>query len=60
MTDEIAAETPSYPVLSAPADGVPPVVDTADEYRRMLDRLAAGDGPVAIDTERAQIGRAHV
>ncbi|MGC4152608.1 MAG: HRDC domain-containing protein [Propionicimonas sp.] len=54
MTDEVTAETPSYPVLTAPVDGVPPVVDTVDEYRRMLDRLTAGDGPVAIDTERAQ------
>jgi ribonuclease D len=54
VTDEVTAEAPSYPVLTAPADGVPPVVDTVDEYRRMLDRLTAGDGPVAIDTERAQ------
>lgn len=50
MTSEIA----SYPVLTAPAGGIPPVVDTPDEYRRMLAKLANGEGPVSLDTERAQ------
>lgn len=54
MTDETAVETPIYPVLAAPADGLPPVVDTPEEYRRMLAKLAGGNGPVALDTERAQ------
>lgn len=54
MTDETSPEAPSYPVLTAPADGLPPVVDTPEEYDRMLAKLAAGDGPVSIDTERAQ------
>ena len=54
MTDEIALETPSYPVLTAPAGGIPPVVDTPDEYRSMLAKLADGEGPVSLDTERAQ------
>lgn len=54
MTDETALEAPSYPVLTAPADGLPPVVDTPEQYRGMLTRLAAGSGPIALDTERAQ------
>ena len=51
------AEEPTpvtYPVLTAPADGIPPIVDTPQAYAAMLDSLAAGSGPVAIDTERAQ------
>jgi len=43
----------SYPILTLPADGVPAVVETADGYRAMLASLAAGDGPVSLDTERA-------
>ncbi|MGC3955604.1 MAG: HRDC domain-containing protein [Propionicimonas sp.] len=59
MTEQTVPETaipepPSYPVLTAPADGVPPVVDTPQEYQRMVAKLAAGSGPVALDTERAQ------
>ena len=54
MTDEAAPETPSYPVLTTPAGGLPPVVDTEADYRRMLAKLADGEGPVALDTERAQ------
>lgn len=54
MTDEITPEAPSYPVLTAPADGLPPVVDTPESYHRMLAKLADGEGPVSIDTERAQ------
>lgn len=45
---------PAYPVLATPADGVPPIVDTAEGYQEMLASLAAGTGPVSIDTERAQ------
>ncbi len=52
--DQVAVEAPSYPVLTTPAGGVPPVVDTPDEYRRMLAELADGEGPISLDTERAQ------
>ncbi|AXE38923.1 HRDC domain-containing protein [Acidipropionibacterium virtanenii] len=41
------------PVLSAPAEGVPPLITTASALRRTAARLASGTGPVAIDTERA-------
>ncbi|RDI44652.1 HRDC domain-containing protein [Nocardia mexicana] len=39
--------------LLAPADGVPPVLDTADAVADAADRLAAGTGPLAVDAERA-------
>ncbi|WP_211221882.1 HRDC domain-containing protein [Granulicoccus phenolivorans] len=42
------------PVLAEPADGVPPVVATADALADSIEALAAGSGPVAIDAERAQ------
>ncbi len=41
------------PVLREPAEGVPPVVDTAAALAEAVTRLAAGSGPVAIDAERA-------
>jgi ribonuclease D len=39
--------------LSAPAEGVPPVIDTPDELAEVCARFAAGVGPVAADAERA-------
>ncbi|WP_376777772.1 HRDC domain-containing protein [Kibdelosporangium persicum] len=39
--------------LVEPAGGTPPVVTQPAELRRAAAALAAGDGPVAIDTERA-------
>lgn len=39
--------------LTRPAGGVPPVVEAPDALRAAAERLAAGTGPVAIDTERA-------
>lgn len=41
------------PVLNAPADGVPALIDTPDALADAAARLASGIGPVAIDTERA-------
>ena len=41
-------------VLEAPADGVPEVVQTPAGLAEVTAALAAGTGPVAIDTERAQ------
>ena len=55
MTDPAEPTAPvTYPVLTAPADGVPEIVDTPQAYQDMLAALAGGSGPVAIDTERAQ------
>ncbi|OMH29675.1 ribonuclease D [Tersicoccus phoenicis] len=39
--------------LLEPAEGIPPVIDTADGLARAARALAAGTGPVAVDAERA-------
>ncbi|MCG8655505.1 ribonuclease D [Yimella sp. NH-Cas1] len=52
MTDEVAEPT-TYPLLAAPADGVPAVVDTERALTQTAKALAGGEGPVAIDAERA-------
>ncbi len=48
---------PSEPVttiaLTEPADGVPPVVETERGLSEAAAAVAAGEGPVAIDAERA-------
>lgn len=51
-----ATETPAegYPILAVPADGIPPVVDTPVALAATRAALRAGQGPLAIDTERAQ------
>ncbi|WP_433612509.1 HRDC domain-containing protein [Prescottella agglutinans] len=47
-------EPASAPVpLLVPADGVPPVIETAEGVRDAAERLAAGSGPLAVDAERA-------
>jgi ribonuclease D len=40
-------------LLTEPADGTPDVVTDLDALRRASDRIAAGFGPIAVDTERA-------
>jgi ribonuclease D len=39
--------------LTAPRDGTPRPVETADELADVVARMAAGTGPVAVDAERA-------
>lgn len=46
-------EAPEVEPLLAPADGVPPVLSTAAEFADAARALAAGEGPIAVDTERA-------
>ncbi|WP_083874440.1 ribonuclease D [Nocardia paucivorans] len=46
------AASAAVPLL-APADGVPPVLSTAEAIAVAADRLAAGTGPLAVDAERA-------
>ena len=39
--------------LLAPANGIPPVVDTDQRFAATLSQLSAGHGPFAVDAERA-------
>ncbi len=39
--------------LLEPRDGIPPVVETAEALDRAVQALADGEGPVAVDAERA-------
>jgi len=39
--------------LTRPRDGVPDVLTTPEEFSAAAARLAAGTGPIAVDTERA-------
>jgi ribonuclease D len=41
------------PVLREPAEGVPGVVETGVQLRGAVERLVNGNGPVAVDAERA-------
>ncbi|MGF7120984.1 HRDC domain-containing protein [Rhodococcus sp. AG1013] len=45
--------TPVPVPLLVPANGVPPVIETADGVRDAAERIAAGTGPLAVDAERA-------
>lgn len=40
-------------LLTEPAQGVPPVIETERGLQRAAEALAAGTGPVAVDAERA-------
>lgn len=52
-----AAETPdtepTVVPLERPVDGVPPVLSLPEEFSDAARRIAEGDGPIALDTERA-------
>lgn len=48
-SDEVQEATP----LTSPEGGVPPIIDTPEALRETEDRMRAGDGPVAVDAERA-------
>ena len=50
---ENAAPVTTATPLLAPADGIPPVVDTDQRFESALSQLAAGRGPFAVDAERA-------
>ncbi|GGJ77990.1 3'-5' exonuclease [Pilimelia anulata] len=61
MTDEPASAAPAAggapaertTPLTAPREGTPPTVATADGVADLVARFAAGIGPVALDAERA-------
>lgn len=50
---DTAEERPDYPVLAAPADGIPEVIEDERALQRAADSIAAASGPVALDAERA-------
>lgn len=62
MTDDVQPD--DVPVLTSPRYGVPAVVDDPAALDELASALAAGTGPVAVDTERAQgfryTGRAYL
>jgi ribonuclease D len=56
MTDEVVNETDTEPEatpLLAPRDGVPELSISASEIARAADLLGSGNGPFAVDAERA-------
>lgn len=50
--DEAPAAVEVVP-LTEPADGIPPVVDTAEALAEVVEAFGNGTGPVAVDAERA-------
>ncbi|MFZ0323020.1 MAG: ribonuclease D, partial [Actinomycetes bacterium] len=52
MTDDDVTVPVVVPLLE-PREGLPEVVTTPDALARAAERLAAGDGPIAVDAERA-------
>ena len=52
--DVVAEEEVNEPTpLLTPEGGLPKVIDTENEFRDALEKLAAGTGPFALDAERA-------
>jgi len=47
------SEPPAPVLLTEPAEGTPDVVADLDTLERAARRIAAGTGPIAVDTERA-------
>ncbi len=48
-----STDAPSPTLLTAPRDGTPRPVDTADALGQLVEQFASGTGPVAVDAERA-------
>lgn len=46
-------QPPEPQLLTEPAEGIPPVVDSETELQAALSRLSEGTGHVGLDTERA-------
>ncbi len=45
--------TSELPLLETPANGIPDVVDTPEDLSTSIASLAAANGPIAVDAERA-------
>ncbi|MGP9781444.1 ribonuclease D [Glutamicibacter sp. AOP12-B1-11] len=52
-TSEPAADQPTLTPLTAPRDGIPEVINTAAALNRAVRALRAGNGDLAVDTERS-------
>lgn len=52
-SEPVGPDRPDPVLLTEPAEGVPPVVATPESLHAAASALAAGTGPVAVDTERA-------
>jgi ribonuclease D len=50
---EQAADVAQVPMLREPVDGVPAPIESAEDLARLIERMAAASGPVAVDAERA-------
>jgi ribonuclease D len=53
VTDAAEPASPAVIPLLEPVEGIPPVVAEARSLADVAERLAAGEGPVAFDAERA-------
>ncbi|THV42694.1 ribonuclease D [Glycomyces buryatensis] len=57
-------DEPASELLTEPREGMPPLIQTSAELAEAAERLEAGSGPIAIDTERASgfrySGRAYL
>jgi ribonuclease D len=51
--DDTQPTEPELPLLREPADGVPEPLTTSAQLSALVDAVAAGTGPVALDAERA-------
>ncbi|WP_030154361.1 ribonuclease D [Glycomyces sp. NRRL B-16210] len=55
---------PEAELLTEPREGMPPLIQTSAELAEAAERLEAGSGPIAVDTERASgfrySGRAYL
>lgn len=51
--EEPRPDAPEVVPLLEPAEGVPPVIETAEAFAAAVARFEAGTGPVAVDAERA-------
>jgi ribonuclease D len=49
----VAGEQPAVTPLLTPREGVPPVTTDEESLAAVVERFAAGTGPVAVDAERA-------
>ncbi|SDR30100.1 HRDC domain-containing protein [Thermostaphylospora chromogena] len=53
MTEETTIPAATAAPLLEPRDGIPPVIDNPDDLAKVIHDFAKGEGPVAVDAERA-------